>query len=180
METDYNRDLVKSRYTTKASIGNYIKENGKLPEVEDEEGEETEKQKESEINTEATISMNPKLNIAIAPGFAKQIEKNINLIEFKLVYYKLHTQAWRQIGAALGKSKNIMIFTVQACNLDSGENISMLFKGLQHNQSLRTLDFSDCNLTDAHGDIILAYVKKQAERRDNDLWEMSLRMAEAE
>jgi len=56
----------------------------------------------------------------------------------------------------------------------------MLFKGLQHNQSLRTLDFSDCNLTDAHGDSILAYVKKQAERRDNDLWEMSLRMAEAE
>jgi hypothetical protein len=35
-------------------------------------------------------------------------------------------------------------------------------------------------LTDAHGDIILAYIKKQAERRDNDLWEMSLRMAEAE
>ena len=45
---------------------------------EDEEGEEAEKQKESEINTEATISMNPKLNIAIAPGFAKQIEKNIH------------------------------------------------------------------------------------------------------
>jgi len=43
METDYNRDLVKSRFTTKASIGNYIKENGKLPEAEDEEGEEVEK-----------------------------------------------------------------------------------------------------------------------------------------
>jgi len=28
--------------------------------------------------------------------------------------------------------------------------------------------------------VILAYIKKQAERRDNDLWEMSLRMAEAE
>lgn len=124
MEADYNRDLVKSRFTTKANINNYIKETGKLPEnEEEEEDEEAEKTKESEINTEATISMNPKLNIAIAPGFAKQIEKNINLIEFKLVYYRLHTQAWRQIGAALGKSKNIMIFTVQACNLDAGENI---------------------------------------------------------
>ena len=91
METDYNRDLVKSRYTTKASINNYIKDTGKLPEKEDEEDEDAEKPKETEINTEATISLNPKLNIAIAPGFAKQIEKNINLIEFKLVYYKLHT-----------------------------------------------------------------------------------------
>jgi hypothetical protein len=35
-------------------------------------------------------------------------------------------------------------------------------------------------LTDAHGSVILAFIKKQAERRDNDLWEMSLRMAEAE
>jgi hypothetical protein len=161
MEADYNRDLVKSRFTTKACVNNYIKDTGKLPENEDEEEEEgAEKAKESEINTESTISLNPKLNIAIAPGFAKQIEKNINLIEFKLVYYKLHTQAWRQIGVALGKSKNIMIFTVQACNLDAGDNITVLFKGLQNNQSLRTLDFSDCNLTDAHGDIILAYIKK--------------------
>lgn len=161
MEADYNRDLIKSRFTTKACVNNYIKDTGKLPENEDEEDEEgADKPKESEINTESIISLNPKLNIAIAPGFAKQIEKNINLIEFKLVYYKLHTQAWRQIGVALGKSKNIMIFTVQACNLDAGENITVLFKGLQNNQSLRTLDFSDCSLTDAHGDIILAYIKK--------------------
>jgi len=182
LEADYGRDLVKGRFSSKAILANYIKDTGKVAETGDEqtENEEDEKPKESEINCESTISLNPKLNISISPGFAKQIEKNINLIEFKLVYYRLHPQAWRQIGQALGKSKNLLIFTVQACNLDSGENIQMLFKGLTHNQSLRTLDFSDCNLTDAHGDIILAYIKKQAERRDNDLWEMSLRMNEAE
>jgi hypothetical protein len=97
MEGDYARDLVKGRFFTKASIGNYIKDTGKLPESEEgvDETEEAEKPKESEINCEATISLNPKLNISIAPGFAKQIEKNINLLEFKLVYYKLHPQAWR-------------------------------------------------------------------------------------
>lgn len=36
METDYNRDLVKGRFTSKATIGNYIKENGKLAEPEKE------------------------------------------------------------------------------------------------------------------------------------------------
>lgn len=184
LEQDYARDLVKGRFSSKAILTNYLKETGggKLPENGENKdtNEDADEPKEQEISVESTISMNPKLNIILAPGFAKQIEKNINLIEFKLIYFRLHAQAWRQIGQALGRSKNILIFTVQACNLDAGENIQLLFKGMQNNQSLRTLDFSDCNLTDAHGDVILAYIKKQAERRDNDLWEMSLRMAEAE
>jgi len=92
LEADYGRDLVKGRFSSKAILANYIKDTGKVAETGDEqaENEEDEKPKESEINCESTISLNPKLNISISPGFAKQIEKNINLIEFKLVYYRLH------------------------------------------------------------------------------------------
>ena len=96
------------------------------------------------------------------------------------MYYKFHSNAWKHIGAALGKTKTLVRFTAQACNLNVGENLAILFKGLQNNSSIKTLDFSDCELTDIHGQTILGYVKKHAERRDNDLWEISLRMSEAD
>ena len=60
MEGDYNKDLEKSRFCSKATIGRYIKDTGKLTEDED-EADETNgdaKPKESEINSESTISMN--------------------------------------------------------------------------------------------------------------------------
>jgi hypothetical protein len=51
---------------------------------------------------------------------------------------------------------------------------------LQNNQSLDKIDLSDNELKDKHGIFILKYIKIQAERRDNDLWELGLRQRRAE
>ena len=81
LEQDYARDLVKGRFSSKAILTNYLKETGggKLPENGENKdtNEDPDEPKEQEISVESTISMNPKLNIILAPGFAKQIEKNI-------------------------------------------------------------------------------------------------------
>jgi len=42
------------------------------------------------------------------------------------------------------------------------------------------LDLSDNDLKDQHGSTILKFLKVQAERRDKDLWELSLRQSQAE
>jgi len=71
METDYNTDLVKSRYSSKATVAKYIKQEVTKDDKKDTDKEKDEKPKESEISTETIISQNPKLNINVAPGFAK-------------------------------------------------------------------------------------------------------------
>ena len=71
METDYNTDLVKSRYSSKATVAKYIKQEVTKDDKKDNDKEMEEKPKESEINTDTIISQNPKLNINVAPGFAK-------------------------------------------------------------------------------------------------------------
>lgn len=55
-------------------------------------------------------------------------------------------------------------------NSDSGKD-----EGLLENQSLDVLDLSDNDLTNAHGIMILKFIKTQGERRDRDLWTLSLR-----
>lgn len=59
-------------------------------------------------------------------------------------------------------------------NLDSGND------GLLENKSLEILDLSDNDLTNAHGIMILKFIKIQGERRDKDLWTLSLRQRRAE
>ena len=46
---------------------------------------------------------------------------------------------------------------------------------LQNNVSIKTLDFSDNDLTDASGTIVLAMIKKLSEQRNNELWSKGLR-----
>jgi hypothetical protein len=59
----------------------------------------------------------------LAVGLGKQIEKNTKLIEFKIVYFRLHPKVWKHIGEAVGKSKTLLSFTAKACNLDEGDNL---------------------------------------------------------
>jgi len=47
-----------------------------------------------------------------------QLQKNINLQELKIVYFKFHAQCWRQIGISLGKNKNLQSLKLIACGLD--------------------------------------------------------------
>ena len=46
--------------------------------------------------------------------------------------------------------------------------------------SIETLDFSDNELNDVHGQQIVALIKATSEKRDNDLWLSSLRRQVAE
>jgi hypothetical protein len=61
--------------------------------------------------------------VYLAVGLGKQIERNTKLMEFKLVYFRLHTKVWKHIGDAVGKSKTLLSFTAQACNLDHSDNL---------------------------------------------------------
>jgi len=51
---------------------------------------------------------------------------------------------------------------------------------LLENTRLEVLDLSDNDLTDAHGIMLLKFIKIQGERRDKDLWALSLRQRRAE
>jgi hypothetical protein len=59
--------------------------------------------------------------------------------------------------------------------LDTGKD-----DGLLENKSLEVLDLSDNDLNNAHGIMILKFIKIQGERRDKDLWTLSLRQRRVE
>ena len=46
---------------------------------------------------------------------------------------------------------------------------------LQNNVSIKTLDFSDNDLNDTAGTIVLAMIKKLSEQRNNEIWSKGLR-----
>lgn len=48
------------------------------------------------------------------------------------------------------------------------------------NTSIETLDLSDNDLTDQHGEYITTLIKSQSEQRDNQIWAMGLRQKTAE
>ena len=57
----------------------------------------------------------------------------------------------------------------------SNNKRNKFFEGLIKNKSLEVLDLSDNDLKDAHGDLVCEFIRVQGERRDKDLWELSLR-----
>ena len=50
-----------------------------------------------------------------------------------------------------------------------------LVDNMLNNTSIETIDFSDNDLTDLHGEYISTLIKTQSEQRDNQIWQMSLR-----
>ena len=113
MEEDFERELLTTRHS-KISLGKYLKNTEKKldkPVAEEDEtktdDKDTDKKKENEVIQDQTISRNPKINVYLATGFGAQIKNNPHLLEFKLIYYRLHSYAWKTIGNALGRTKTL-------------------------------------------------------------------------
>ena len=91
---------------------------------------------------------------------------NPSLQTFKLLNYRLSAHSWKDMGKGLGNAKSLRSFSCQACNLYEGKNLALLLKDMVNNQSIETLDFSDNDLSDRHGEIILSLIKQTSESRD--------------
>jgi hypothetical protein len=138
MKEDFDKDLMFNKKTTKAILGRYLKNTEKTlaPVVEPTDGEKNDDmseiagEKEKKIVPEQIVSRNPKINHHFVSGFSSQIKNNPCLLEFKLVYYRMSSHSWKVLGSALGKSKTLQTLTLQACCLDEGENMQMLFKSV--------------------------------------------------
>ena len=86
---------------------------------------------------------------------------------FKLLNFRLNPKAWSDLGKGLGNAKNLRNFSCQACNLYEGKNLHLLLKEMSHNTCIETLDFSDNDLSDDHGQVILGLIKSTSESRDD-------------
>ena len=84
------------------------------------------------------------------------------------------------MGKGLGNTKNLRNFTCQACNLYEGKNLAVLLKDMVNNTSIESLDFSDNDLSDKHGEVILSLIKHSSESRDDQLFWASLRQEKPE
>lgn len=113
MEEDFNKDLAKKSFPTKViQLAKYLKNFEKVVEktVEEESKDPNDapaEEEKIEITTEIIVSRNPKINVLVSPGLAKQIKDNTNLLHFKLLYWRLHPNAWKNLGQALGKNQNL-------------------------------------------------------------------------
>ena len=108
LEDEFAKDLAKLRYRTRVSIWKYIKDDvGGRKELA--EGEL--KGPTTETNYENVVSQNPKINHKIAEGFAKQVQCNPTLVNFKLLHYRLSPKSWEQLGMGLGLSSNLRNFS---------------------------------------------------------------------
>jgi hypothetical protein len=47
--------------------------------------------------------------------------------------------------------------------------------GLQVNNSIQTIDLSDNDFLDQHGQLLCSWLKAKSETRDQELWALSLR-----
>ena len=54
------------------------------------------------------------------------------------------------------------------------------FEGLIKNKSLEVLNLSDNDLKDEHGELIIEFLRVQAESRDLKIWELGLRQNQAQ
>ena len=85
LDEDFKLDL-KNKTFTKVCISRYLKNTEKKIKQKENEEEEEDKSKIIETN----LSLNPKVNYLLATALAGQIKTNPCLIEFKLLYFRLH------------------------------------------------------------------------------------------
>jgi hypothetical protein len=131
-DLDFTEDL-KREQVTDVQIGRYLKNTEKVLSTA-EEGTN-----KDEPITDLTMSRNPKINLHLMAGFAAQIKNNTSLLQFSLLYFRLHGNGWRTLGTALGKNKTLQKLTLQACHLDEGDNLNLLFKALFRGQPPKEL-----------------------------------------
>lgn len=126
LEQEFAKDLTTTRYRTKAMLSKFI-QNGPGSRGGDADESDDDDPKKQELNTETTVSLNPKINMLIAPGFARQIEFNTTLLQFRLIYYTMHPKGWKRMGEALANNKTLLQLTINGCNLWQDQNLQLLF-----------------------------------------------------
>ena len=90
LDEDFKLDL-KNKPFTKVCISRYLKNTEKkVKQKENEEEEEDKKDEDKSKIIETNLSLNPKVNYLLATALAGQIKTNPCLIEFKLLYFRLH------------------------------------------------------------------------------------------
>jgi len=114
-----------------------------------------------------------KLNSLIVQGLAKNMAVTTSLRHFQIVNYRFTHHAWEQLGNAIGKCKTLLRLILPGCNLNGA--LEVFIKGLIENESLEKIDLSDNQIKDSDGLFLVRYVKLQAERRENALWQTGLR-----
>ena len=134
-------------------MSRYIKEDTMEPDSEAEvketkKGAKVKDEKKSMEIVDTTVSQNPKSNMKIAEGFGLQIQNSKCLLTFKLVHFRLSPNSWTELGLGLKGAKSLRVFSCRGTNLNQGENINNLFKGMKGNESIEILDLSDNDLKD--------------------------------
>jgi hypothetical protein len=179
LDEDYKKDLKKGVKKTKAKLSRYIKEDTMEPDSEEEEKNKDKKGAKDEKKgmeiVDTTVSQNPKSNIKIAEGFGLQMTNSRVLLTFKLVHFRLSPHSWQEMGQGMRNARSLRVLSLRGTNLNQGENIKNLLKGMQKNTSIEILDLSDNDLRDEQGAHLLVYIKKLSERRDDLRWWKSLR-----
>lgn len=180
LDEDYKKDLKKGLRKTKAKLSRYIKEDTMEPDSEEEvketkKGAKVKDEKKSMEIVDTTVSQNPKSNMKIAEGFGLQIQNSKCLLTFKLVHFRLSPNSWTELGLGLKGAKSLRVFSCRGTNLNQGENINNLFKGMKGNESIEILDLSDNDLKDEQGEHIITFIKNLSDRRDDLRWWKSLR-----
>ena len=126
LEQEFQKDLEITRYRSKANLSKFV-QNGPGSRSQEDAPSDDEDGKKSEINTETTVSLNPKINLLIAPGFARNLDINKTLLHFRLIYYTLHPRAWKRLGEALAANTTLQTLSLQGCNLWEEKNLQLLF-----------------------------------------------------
>ena len=115
------------------------------------------------------------MSVKVIEGFAEQIRKSTNLVDFRLVHYRLSPASWKVLGKGLGQSKTLRTFRAQATNLNNNQNIANFLFEFKENQVIQKLDLSDNDLRDSQGILVCEFLKKVSEKRDDQLWKKNLR-----
>lgn len=122
LEQDYDNDLKSYKSQTKAKIAVLLKTG------EDSDCEPSDAP-ENKAFSGLSLSRDPKQNVLVSHGLSEQVKNNTNLIELKIVYWRLHPNVWKALGTALGKHQSLVTLTLQGCALDEGDNMQLLFTG---------------------------------------------------
>jgi hypothetical protein len=115
------------------------------------------------------------MSVKVIEGFAEQFKRSNNLVDFRLVHYRLSPASWKVLGRGLGQSKTLRTFTAQATNLNNNQNIANFLFEFKENQVIQKLNLSDNDLRDSQGVLVCEFLKKVSEKRDDQLWKKNLR-----
>ena len=121
-----------------------------------------------------TISYDTHENIFVIRGLRLLLNTTRNLRLLHLVGIKISQEGWDALGDGLKNNKSLYKLSINRCSLKP-ENLQALVPGLGRHEFIETIDLSANGIEDECGALIVSIIKKQAERRDNDIWIKTLR-----